>query len=87
MPSPYMEAGTSGNQKLISVAKTAKSYYITKKGINQRVMEIKSTLLPTSVTYSGESLSDTKIPLLFENPVLKDENLSDKSRIRFLFIG
>lgn len=32
MPSPYMEAGTSGNQKLISVAKTAKSYYITKKG-------------------------------------------------------
>ena len=61
---------------------TAKSYYITKKGINQRVMEIKSTLLPTSVTYSGESLSDTKIPLLFENTVKKDENLS-KDAINF----
>jgi hypothetical protein len=58
---------------------TAKSYYITKKGINQRVMEIKSTLLPTSVTYSGESLSNTKIPLLFENPVKKNENISEDS--------
>ncbi len=40
MPSPYMEAGTSGNQKLISVAKIVED---------------------------------------FENPVMKDENLSDKS--------
>ena len=45
-------------------------------------MEIESTLLPTSVTYSGESLSDTKIPLLFENTVKKDENLS-KDAINF----
>lgn len=45
-------------------------------------MEIKSTLLPTSVTYSGESLSNTKIPLLFENTVKKDENLS-KDAINF----
>lgn len=48
MPSPYMEAGTFGNQKLISVANIVED---------------------------------------FENPVMKDENLSDKSRIRFLFIG
>lgn len=46
---------------------TAKSYYITKKGIDQRVMEIKNSLLPTSVTYFGESLSDAKIPQLFED--------------------
>ena len=37
---------------------TAKSFFKTKKkGINQRVMEITDSLLPTSVTYSGEFLS------------------------------
>ena len=66
---------------------TAKSYYITKKGINQRVMEIKSSLLPTSVTYSGESLSTAKVPQLFESSVKKDEKLSDNTKIRFQFIG
>ena len=48
MSSPYMEAGTSGNQKLFSVAKI----------IND-----------------------------FENPVKKDENLSNDPKIRFQFIG
>ena len=47
---------------------TAKSFFKSKKkGIIQRVMEIKDSLLPTSVTYSGEFLSsDAKIPTLFE---------------------
>lgn len=47
---------------------TAKSFFKSKKkGISQRVMEIKDSLLPTSVTYSGEFLSsDAKIPTLFE---------------------
>lgn len=45
---------------------TAKSFYNTKKGISQRVMIIKDTLLPTSVTYFGESLSSTKMPKLFQ---------------------
>lgn len=45
---------------------TAKSFYNTKKGISQRVMIIKDTLLPTSVTYFGESLSNAKIPKLFK---------------------
>ncbi|MGN0238239.1 MAG: hypothetical protein ACI4AK_09195 [Lepagella sp.] len=47
---------------------TAKSFFkLKKKGISQRVMEITKSLLPTSVTYSGESLSsNAKIPNLFE---------------------
>lgn len=47
---------------------TAKSFFKSKKkGISQRIMEIKDSLLPTSVTYSGEFLSsDAKIPTLFE---------------------
>ena len=47
---------------------TAKSFFKSKKkGISQRVMEIKDSLLPTSVTYSGEFLSsEAKIPKLFE---------------------
>lgn len=45
-----------------------------KKGISQRVMEIESSLLPTSVTYSGESLpSSTKIPTFFENSKIEED--------------
>lgn len=48
-----------------------------KKGISQRVMEIENTLLPTSVTYSGESLSSSeKIPTFFENSKF-EENYSE----------
>ncbi len=44
-----------------------RSLYNTKKGPSQRVMAIVSTLLPTSATYSGLSLSSVaKIPNLFE---------------------
>lgn len=54
---------------------TAKSFFKTKKkGISQRVMEIKSSLLPTSVTYSGESLSSSaKIPTFFENSKFEED--------------
>ena len=46
---------------------TATSLYNTKKEASQRVMEIKRSLLPTSVTYSGATPSlDAKIPTLFE---------------------
>lgn len=47
---------------------TAKSFFKTKKkGINQRVMEITDSLLPTSVTYSGEFLSSgAKLPNIFD---------------------
>lgn len=58
---------------------TAKSFFKSKKkGIDQRVMEIKQTLLPTSVTYSGESLSSAaKIPYLFETNKNNWKNLSN----------
>ena len=39
---------------------TAKSYYKTKKGVDQRVMEIKNSLLPTPEASSGSPLSDGK---------------------------
>ena len=64
-------------------------FLLKKKGISQRVMEIKDSLLPTSVTYSGEFLSsDAKIVESFENPkdsgeiVGEGENLYDDT-IRF----
>ena len=69
------ENGTYSLTEVCSTKKgnlTAKSFFNTKKGITQRVMEIKDTLLPTSVTYSGESLSSVKVPQLFELP--KDLN-------------
>ena len=66
---------------------TAKSFYKTKKkGISQRVMEIKDSLLPTSVTYSGEFLSsDAKIPTLFEINESSSKNIDDdKTKFRLL---
>ena len=47
---------------------STKTYYKTKKDAAQRVMELKSSLLPTSETYSGAILSDTKVPQIFELP-------------------
>lgn len=56
---------------------TAKSYYHSKKGASQRVMEISRSLLPTSVTYSGATLSSAaKIPNLFETYKYSDEKIS-----------
>ncbi len=59
---------------------TAKSFFKSKKkGISQRVMEIKGSLLPTSVTYSGESLSsDAKIPTMFDIGESSSENVADE---------
>lgn len=61
---------------------TAKSFFKSKKkGINQRVMEIKQSLLPTSVTYSGESLSsDANMINLLENAKVSGENSEIDSR-------
>lgn len=58
----------------------AKSFFKSKKkGISQRVMEIKDSLLPTSVTYSGEFLSsDAKIPTLFEINEDYSKNVADE---------
>lgn len=59
---------------------TVKSFFKSKKkGISQRVMEIKDSLLPTSVTYSGEFLSsDAKIPTLFEINEGYSKNVADE---------
>lgn len=53
---------------------SAKTYYKTKKDATQRVMELKKSLLPTSETYSGAILSDTKIPQIFELPKIEPRN-------------
>lgn len=57
------EDGTLNLAKIYSDKKgnlTAKSYYKTKKGVDQRVMEIKNSLLPTPEASSGSPLSDGK---------------------------
>ena len=47
-------------------------------------MEITQSLLPTSVTYSGEFLSsDAKIPDLFESGKVSDEKVSDDEELLF----
>ena len=53
---------------------STKTYYKTKKDAAQRVMELKNSLLPTSETYSGAILSDTKIPQIFELPKIEVRN-------------
>ena len=46
-------------------------------------MEIKSSLLPTSVTYSGESLSSSaKIPTFFENSKIEEDYSESDGLIR-----
>lgn len=63
---------------LMTTCLTAMSFFKSrKKGIDQRVMEIKQPLLPTSVTYSGESLSTAKIPNFFEIIKNNGQNLSE----------
>lgn len=53
---------------------STKTYYKTKKDAAQRVMKLKSSLLPTSETYSGAILSETKIPQIFELPKIEARN-------------
>lgn len=45
---------------------TTKTFYKTKKGMSQRVMELRNSLLPTPEAYSGPSLSTANVPLLFD---------------------
>ena len=57
---------------------TAKSFYNTKKEASQRVMEIKRSLLPTSVTYSGATPSSgAKIPTFFETTSVDGEEIAE----------
>ena len=59
----HAEDGTLNLAEIYSDKKgnlTAKSYYKTKKGVDQRVMEIKNSLLPTPEASSGSPLSDGK---------------------------
>ena len=59
--------------------RTAKSFFKTrKKGISQRVVENKDSLLPTSVTYSSEFLSsEAKLATMSEIGEFSDDNVSD----------
>ncbi len=56
---------------------TAKSYYKTKKGVDQRVMEIKNSLLPTPEASSGSPLSDGKGINFFS---IEQENTAENER-------
>ena len=50
------------------------------KGVSQRAMDLEKSLLLTSETYSGATLSDAKVPKMFDNPSISDE---ETSQIRF----
>ncbi len=56
---------------------TVKTYYNSKKGISQRVMEIKNSLLSTSETYFDHLPSNTKVPnfLDFSNFATNEEEI------------
>ena len=56
---------------------TAKTFYKTKKGSDQRVIDLERSLLLTSKTSLVHPLSDAKIPQMFENPSVSDENLRE----------
>ena len=69
----FLKVSDAGTYNLLEVYSTrngnltAKTFFNTKKGISQRVMELDKTLLPTSETYFGESPLATKVPNLFES--------------------
>ena len=50
---------------------SSKTYYKTKKGVSQRVMNISNSLHSTSVA-DGATLSDAKVPQMFDNPKRED---------------
>lgn len=69
------EDGTYNLMEIYSDKKgnlTAKTFYKTKKGSNQRVIDIEKSLLLTSETSLVHSLSDAKIPQMFETPSVED---------------
>ena len=59
---------------------TAKSYYKTKKGVDQRVMEIKNSLLPTPEASSGSPLSDGKGINFFSIEQVKTAETAENER-------
>ena len=54
---------------------SSKTYYKTRKGVSQRVMNIENSLHSTPKTDEA-TLSDAKIPQMFENPSIESENSS-----------
>lgn len=66
---------------------SSKTYYKTKKGVSQRVINIFNTLHSTSAT-DGTTLSNTKVPQMFENPSIGSEYSSagqeNKTRFRIV---
>ena len=54
---------------------TAKSFYKSKEGVSQRAISLARTLHSTSETGGATLNTDAKIPQMFENPSLDDENL------------
>ena len=52
---------------------SSKTYYKTKKGVSQRVMNIFNSLHSTSAT-DGATLSNAKVPQMFENTKSLEEN-------------
>ena len=65
---------------------TAKMFYKTRKDASQRVMDIEKSLLPTSETYFGAILSDTKIPQMLETSSV-DNDTFDNPDIRLRSIA
>ncbi len=53
---------------------SSKTYYKTKKGVSQRVMNISSSLHSTSVA-DGATLSDVKVPQMFESANISEEKV------------
>lgn len=71
------ENGTYNLMEIYSDKKgnlTAKTFYKTRKGSNQRVIDIEKSLLRTSETSLVHPLSDAKIPKMFESASVKEEN-------------
>ncbi len=52
---------------------TAKTYYKTRKGVSQRLISLKNSLHSTPETTEA-TLSDTKIPQMFENSNIEGKN-------------
>ena len=60
---------------------SSKTYYKTKKGVSQRVMNILNSLHSTSVA-DGATLSNAKVSQMFENTNIESENSSENDATR-----
>ena len=71
------EDGTYNLMEIYSDRKgnlTAKTFYKTRKGSKQQVIDIEKSLLLTTEASLVHPLSGAKIPQMFENPSVKEEN-------------